>query len=177
MKVKMPKGSVISKKDFLDASEKTARDLGKRVHRAYNELTSDWRTDYARGEIDAPVVFEESVRRSSDRITLTVKTDSDKYRYVDLGTEKHPIPPRPDNPTGMLMFPAEFTPRTAVKSLEKRSGGKKWKGPWTTTPYVMHPGNDARHFEVPIIEEQIPIVMKEWIVNVRKAIKIQTESV
>ena len=176
MKVKMPKGAVIKQKDFLDASEKTARDLGKRVHRAYNELTSDWRTDGKR-PIDVPVIFEERVSRGSNRITLTVKTDSEKYRYVDLGTEAHPIDPRPENPTGLLKFPSEFTPRTSVRSLSKRNGGKNWSGPWTITPHVEHLGNDARHFEAPIIEEQIPIVKKEWVINVKKAIKIETESV
>jgi hypothetical protein len=177
MKVKMPKGATIKKKDFLDASEKTARDLGKRVHRAYGELTSDWRTDGAR-PIDVPVIFEERVSRSSDRVTVTVKTDSLKYRFVDLGTEPHPIEPRPENLTGLLKFPSEFTPRTTVKSLAKKDGGKNWGGTWTMTPHVEHPGiKEPRHFEVPIIKEQIPIVKKEWVINIKNVIKIDTESV
>lgn len=171
---RMPKGSPISEKDLLDACHKTAKNLGTRVKRTYAELTSDWRTDGER-PIDVPVVFNKKTTRLTHRIRVEVKTDSLKYKYVDLGTESHPIDPKPDNPTGLLKFPSEYSPRTSVKSLKTKRGGKNWGGPWTITPHVEHPGNKGRQFEVPIIAEQIPIIRRELINNISKKIKFNLE--
>jgi len=157
LKTEIPK-SVPSTQEFMKSFNDVGKRLAKRVHRSYDDLTSDWRGDYARGDIDAPVIFGEKISQNKERTLVEVKTDSDKYRYVDLGTERHDISPR--SPDGVLVFGSQFTPRTSVKSLATKSGGKS--GSLIFTAYVKdHPGVKARHFEHPIIIEQTPIVTKE----------------
>lgn len=170
LKVILPK----AKKITVDKAVKSAaKDLTKRVHNTYRKLVSDWRDDGAR-DIDVKPEFDESVTKKSDGVLAEVKTDSLKYRFVDLGTKRHNIDPRPDNPTGLLTFPKGFTPRTTVRSLGKSSGGKDYQGPWITTPSVKHPGSDARHFEAPIIEEQTPLVIADLRKYIKAELKVDT---
>ena len=172
LKTEIPK-SAPSTQEFMKSFNDVGKRLAKRVHRSYDDLTSDWRGDYARGDIDAPVIFNEKISQNKERTLVEVKTDSDKYRYVDLGTEAHPIKARPDNPTGVLVFSSQFTPRTSVKSLTTKSGGKS--GPLIFTTTVDHPGVEARHFEHPIIIEQTPVVTKELMRALGDNLKVGTE--
>jgi hypothetical protein len=169
--VKLPKDKI---SNVQGAFKKTGKDLAKRVHKTYDELVSDWKDDGQR-EIDVRPEFHEKVTLTTGKMIVSVKTDSEKYRYVDLGTEPHTIEPRPDNPTGMLVFPSGYTARTRVRSLQTRGGGKH--GPLTVTPIVPeHPGNEAREFEVPINKEQTPLVIDDLKKNLSKQIQIETES-
>ena len=169
----LPKESKELKRKVDKAFRYSIKKLATRVNKTYDELVSDWRDDRDR-EIDVRPEFKQSFSKKRNGWLLEVKTDSEKYRYVDLGTDRHDIPPRPDNPTGLLVFPRNFTPRTTVGSLQKRSGGKS--GPLVFTPYVKdHPGNKARNFEAPIIKEQIPLVLKDLRKGLKKAMVVETE--
>ena len=145
---------------YYNGLRSVGRNLARRVNKTYDELVEDWRNDGKR-DIDVRPSFERTIYQSSGWMEVHVKTDSLKYRYVDLGTKQHPIVPRPENTLGLLIFPKEYTPRTTVGSLEKREGGKNLAGPWVYTNYVDHPGNEPRNFELPIIEEQKPLVLDE----------------
>jgi hypothetical protein len=145
--------------------DKVLRDIGsklaKRVHNTYTELTGDWKQDGQR-EIDTPVNFQEKITKDSNGMLVEVKTDSLKYRYVDLGTEAHPIEPRPNNARGLLVFSSKFTPRTKPGDLKTGSGGKDTGSPTVFTPYVNHPGiKEPRNFEAAINQEQMPIIMDD----------------
>ena len=177
VKVKVPVSTISA-----DRLKKSLTEIGKRlatrVNQTYYELTSDWRTDYARGEIDAPVVFTKKITWTHKGMTVEVKTDSLKYRFVDLGTEPHPIDPKPypENPHGYLVFPEFFEPRTYVQSLEKNpSGGKDWDGPTIWTRHVDHPGSEGRDFEHPIYVEQTPIIIDELRRVLGDNMKVETE--
>jgi len=100
---------------------------------------------------------------------VEVKTDSLKYRYVDLGTEPHPITPRPSNKSGMLVFGSTFKARTKPGVLRTGDGGKS--GMTVFTPYVKHPGiKEPRNFEATIDKEQIPLIKED----LRETFKILT---
>lgn len=172
IKATLPKVDKALKQKTEKAFESSAKNLAKRVHNTYDELVADWRDDRDR-DIDVRPEFDESISKKPKGILVEVKTSNLKYRFVDLGTGEHPIDPRPNNPTGLLIFPRNFTPRTTVGSLQKRSGGKS--GPLVFTPHVEHPGNKARNFELPIIEEQKPLITKDFYKNMGKALKVETE--
>jgi hypothetical protein len=175
LKVTVPK-SKFTEKDLEDGFKQTGKDLAKRVHKTYNELVADWKDDRKR-EIDVRPEFTESVTRKGGGILVEVKTDSEKYRYVDLGTEAHTITARPENPSGLLRFPRGYTPKTQVRSLSvNASGGKHMSGLWAIAKEVEHPGNKARQFEAPIIEEQKPIVVVDLKKYLKDKIKVETET-
>jgi hypothetical protein len=171
LKVTVPKAKFKNlDKAFTDAG----KDLAKRVHKTYDELVADWKDDRKR-EIDVRPSFDETVRKTTAGVRVEVKTDSKKYRYVDLGTDPHPI--TANNPSGLLKFPRGYTPKTQVRSLSvNSSGGKHMSGPWAMTPEVKHPGNDARQFEAPIIEEQKPLVIIDLKKYIKSELKVETET-
>lgn len=174
VKITIPK--IDATEEEIDESfKKVARKLAWRVHRTYDELTSDWRKDGAR-DIDVPVVFNPKITKKAKGILVEVKTESLKYRYVDLGTKSHTITPRPDNKLGLLIFPSEYKPKTSVKSLNKVEGGKDMSSPWLFVKRVEHPGNEGRDFESPIIDEQKPKVIKDLKDSLDNIIKIETET-
>ena len=170
--------SSISETALKSAVKKIGRNLAKRVHQTYDDLVSDWKDDGGRDGLDSKPEFVEKITQTSNKMVVSVKTDSLKYKYVDLGTDPHPIDPRPENTSGLLVFPSgEYTPRTRVGSLQTRSGGKDWNSPMVFTGHVeRHPGNEARNFEKPINEEQIPLVIEDAKKELGKQIKIETES-
>jgi len=169
-KATLPKGKIGNIDKAFDTAGK---DLAKRVHKTYDNLVSDWRDDGAR-DIDVKPVFDESVSKKSKGLLVEVKTNNLKYRFVDLGTPPHEIAPKPDNPSGLLTFPSGFTPRTTVKSLQKRTGGKS--GPLIFTPHVDHPGSEGRNFEAPIIEEETPIVIADLKKYIKKELRVEVET-
>lgn len=75
-------------------------------------------------------------------------TESDVYGYLNEG-----VPPRiirAKNAT-MLRFQTEYTPKTQVKVLGSRAGGKS--GPWTSKKEVNWPGIEARKWDEAIAEK------------------------
>lgn len=169
IKARLPvpqKKSAVFEKMLTDVGGK----LAGRVQETYKELTGNWKQDGER-PIDTPVVFKEKLTRKTGGLLVEVKTNSLKYRYVDLGTESHDITPRPDNPTGLLKFPQEFRPRTQPKVLKMRQGGKNWGGPWMTMTHVVHPGiKEPRNFEETINREQLLPTYKDLAAGYMKVI-------
>lgn len=177
LKAEVPK---VNKADFNKALRDIGDRLAKRVHKTYDELVVNWRNDRDR-DIDVRPLFVEKITVSARGMKVEVKTDSLKYRFVDLGTRPHEINPRPENKYGLLIFPKEFTPKTTPQVLGYDSGaGKNWDGPFIRTPHVEeHPGiKEPRMFEIPIIEEQIPIVTRDIVstlsVKLKKLVETET---
>lgn len=162
MRVTVPK---VNTPNLQQAIRTAATNLGKRVHKQYDDLTGQW---------NDPPQFDEKVNVRATRTIVEVKTLNNKYRWVDLGTSPHPIDPRPENTTGLLVFQAGYTPSTTPRSLKTRSSSRS--GPTIFTPHVDHPGSEPRHFEVPIAKEQKPLVKDELIKLIKNNLKIGTET-
>lgn len=162
MKVTVPK---VSDRGVQQAIRKTAENLGRRVHQQYDDLTGEW---------NDPPVFEETVNVRNTRTILEVKTTNSKYRWVTLGTQEHDIKPRPDNPYGLLIFQKNYRAGTTPRSLATRK--PKRSGPTVFSKGFVHPGSEPRHFEIPIAEEQKPLVRDEMKSLLKQSVKIETES-
>lgn len=139
--------------DFERMLKDVGGKLADRVSDTYEELTGDWKQDGER-PIDTPVIFQKELTRDSGGLLVEVKTNSLKYRYVDLGTEPHPIYPKQEG--GLLVFPSKYTPRTKPGVLKTGSGGKDYSSPIIFTRYVKrHPGiKEPRNFEEKINKQQ-----------------------
>ena len=152
------------------AIRSVAYSLNSRVGKTYDNLTGSWR--------DKPE-FNMKVTTRGSVTTSEVKTGNAKYLWIDLGTKAHPIDPRPENPHGFLVFGKGYTagtkPRSLTPSRPKRGGNLVF------TRHVEHPGIEPRHFEIPIYEEQKPIVVKELQKAlgdyIGKAIKVSRENI
>ncbi len=180
LKARVPKARRAKRESFNNALKGVGDELAKRVHKTYGELVADWRVGGR--DIDTRPVFVKKITLDSRGMKVEVKTDSLKYRFVNLGTKEHEITPRADNPHGMLIFPSEFTPRTTPQTLDyDPDAGKNWEGPIVVAPHVYHPGiKEPRMFEIPIIEEQTPLVMSDLKMTLSKRlgklVTIETET-
>jgi len=164
-KVTMPSDSGFAQQKFMNRMRQIGNKLADRVHHTYGELTTYWH--------DVPQ-FTKNVQVSPNEMIVKVQTTNLKYRFVDLGTKAHPITPKN---APMLVFPLKYTSVTKVESLHTRHGGKDYNGPWIHTDHVEHKGTQARNFEKPINEEQIPLVQKDFneIMKHFKLITLETE--
>ena len=104
------------------------------------------------------VKFEHIVSLAQGNIAILVTTDDEIYRYVNEGTKPHEIwagiYTGKSNKT-TLFFPSVFTPKTKPGSLVSGAGRKGKRD--THTPYVEHPGTEARNFD-----EQIEKKREKW---------------
>lgn len=145
IKTKVPSAS-FNKTSFVSDMRKMGNELATRVKGTYdNEVMDTWKSK-AR--------FVKDVKASQTLTTVKVKTGSNVYRYLTQGTNPHIIAPKEDNPTGLLSYQVDFTPKTVVGELKSRPGGKS--GAYINLPIVEHPGNEARNYEELIIDEQLP---------------------
>ena len=169
MRVSVPK--IQDSKAHLDmAIRSVAYSLNSRVGKTYNDLTGSWN--------DKPE-FDMKVTTRGNVTTSEVKTGNLKYRWIDLGTGPRDIVPRKDNPTGMLVFHGPYKAATKPRSLVSRKksvGTSKF-----VLPIVRNHEIKARHFEIPIYEEQKPIIVKELQKSlgdhIRKHIKVSRENI
>ena len=169
MRVSVPK--IQDSKAHLDmAIRSVAYSLNSRVGKTYNDLTGSWE--------DKPE-FDMKVTTRGNVTTSEVKTGNAKYIWVDLGTKAHAIDPKPTNPHGFLVFRKGYKAGTKPRSLS--SSKPKRSGDLVFTRHVEHPGSEARHFEIPIYEEQKPIIVKELQKalgdHIRKHIKVSRENI
>jgi hypothetical protein len=152
------------------AIRSVAYSLNSRVGKSYAGLTESWKTKPE---------FEMKVTSKGNITTSEVKTGDAKYRWIDLGTKPHPIDPKPTNPHGFLVFRKDYKAGTKPRSLS--SSKPKRGGDLVFTRHVEHPGVEPRHFEIPIYEEQKPIVVKELQKalgdHIRKHIKVSRENI
>lgn len=115
-----------ARKAIRNAQQKT----GKAIEKDLKFLVKSW---------DTEVKFKVKV---SQRCVLTVKTDSDVFKFVDQGTEAHEI--FPTQAGNFLRFSSDYRPKTMPGSLRS---GKGFRGGKTIkTRFVNHPGIVPRHF-------------------------------
>lgn len=166
-KVKVPKSKFRSS-TFVSDMRKMGNEIAKRVNETYaNEVMATW---------EKPAEFVEDVSATQSLTKVEVKTDAEFYRFLTRGTSgPYPISPRPDNPTGLLKFATEFTPKTTVGTLRSRAGGKNPAGPWYVGGTVEHPGIKARNYESLIIEEQTPWIREYFADVLKSSIELRSE--
>jgi hypothetical protein len=102
------------------------------------------------------VKFEKTVDLG-DPLRAAVYTDDEIYRYVNDGTEPHPI--FAGIYTGKsnkraLAFPGTFSAKTAPRVIGSGAGASG--GKTSVVPYVNHPGTEAREFDAVIQEKWTP---------------------
>ena len=121
-KVKVPTAKFKST-TFVSDMKNMGNELAKRVDETYkNEVMASW---------DKQIPFVKDVSATQKLTKVEVKTSVPFYKYLTRGTKKdYPIPPRPENPTGLLKFATDFTPKSTVGSLRSGKGGKNPEGPW-----------------------------------------------
>lgn len=116
------------------------RKAGTAIKKDFAATTRTW---------EHKVKFEVVVSLAGGGPTLLVATDDKIYRWVDEGT-KGPYPIWAGFWTGksdkkVLAFPSEFEPKTTPRVIDSGPGFSG--GDMVLTPYVEHPGIEAREFD------------------------------
>jgi hypothetical protein len=126
-------------KDVKDAMKHAMLNHGTKVEKQFGKITRNWSEQ------------PKFVIKVSQRLVLTVTTDSDIFKWVDQGTSAHVIRPRG---SGTLRFRPGFTPKTKPGVL-KGFAGRSFGAPIETT-MVKHPGIEPRNFTRTIEREWGP---------------------
>lgn len=113
--------------------EEVVDDLAKEARTLYKRTVDSWS--------DRPT-FTIAKRVRPGEVVAEVGTDSMRYKYVDEGTRSRDIVPR--SAGGVLVFRADYTPRTRPGSLS--SGAKSSGGPLIFTKRVRGHSIRARRF-------------------------------
>lgn len=165
LKAKVPVVPKTLTSQFTSQMRAMGNRLASRVDNTYKTLLGDWKSKPQ---------FTKTVNVSQKETKVEVKTNSNVYAYVDLGTPPHIIKPKPSNPKGLLIFPGNYDAATRPESLQTRQARRYGEMQYRTI--VHHPGSEARNFEKPIIEEQTPIIIKEFKDVIGNTIIIKTET-
>ena len=83
------------------------------------------------------------------KIKVSVTTDDEVYLWVSRGTKPHLITPL--DPDGVLVYQEEYHPKTHIGLIEATDGGEE--GELVFSKYALHPGIEARNFDVTIREK------------------------
>lgn len=121
--------------------KKAMRILGKRAEKELKRPAKTW---------DHKPVFDIEITEEKAQII----TEDPPYGYLDEGTQEHLITGKPN-----LAFSSEFSPKTAVGSLNAVAGNKGAID--TVVGTVRHPGNEARDFTGQVEKIMEPLVLKE----------------
>jgi len=154
-------------KDWLRSWGRQGDGLMVVVEAAVDDLADEAQALYKQtvGSWDNRPTFTITKQVTAHEVTAKVGTDSLIYKYVDEGTRSRDIVPR--SAGGVLVFRAEYTPRTRPGSLS--SGAKRSSGPLIFTKRVRGHSIKARRF-TPQVREKVqekvrPVLsrrMKEW---------------
>lgn len=148
--VKTIKPARFKSEAFARAITAAANEAGKEIQKDFEATTKTWKHK---------VKFIREVDVKTSPVQVLVGTDDMIYRFVDEGTEPHPI------------FAGIYTGKSNKKALAFQWGGKgsyKAKtspgiigsqaggptGPFVAFPYVEHPGTKPRDFD--------KIIQKKW---------------
>lgn len=137
------------------------------MQRALTRTSSQARRDLkatTRTWTKQPRFYVKRIRRRGE-VGFFAGTDNVIYKYVDEGTEPHPI--RPKN-AKMLRFQSGYTAKTKPGILRAGAGGAFGNTVWAKE--VMHPGTEARGFTKLVAErmqtklqKEINLALAEWI--------------
>lgn len=98
-----------------------------------------------------PVFKTEAKVSTTEGATARAWTDSDKWNWVDQGTESHPIPVR-NAPYLVFRWGPGRRPKTKVRTLGSGRGAQGRN--WAKRKIVQHPGIKAREFSQEVIERR-----------------------
>lgn len=131
--------------NFNRAMKKTADDMEK----DFKRTVKTW---------EHKVNFKKEMEASAHSISVHVSTDDPIYRYVNEGTKPHDI--WAGAYTGKsgkkaLAFPGTFSAKTAPGVLDAKGGSSG--GGTVHTPFVSHPGTEARKFDEVIERKWRPL--------------------
>lgn len=128
------------------------------IQKDYESSTRTW---------DTKVVFDTSLKKSSDLLEFATETNNLIYTFVHEGTKPHIITPK--KPGGVLAFNSKFTPKTRVGQILSRAGGSS--PPVRFATRVNHPGTKGRKQSELIETKQTPRVMRILTKSINKGIK------
>ena len=119
---------------------------GRGIRRDFQKTTEHWKHD---------VQFDLEISLTLPGPFVLVATDDEIYGYVNNGTEEHLIwagiyTGKSDKTT--LFFSSQFVPKTRPGVIGSNPGFVGERD--THTPYVEHPGTEARNFD--------KIIQKTW---------------
>lgn len=121
------------------------------LKKMFEAFVSDW---------DVPPQFTVEITLEPGRIKVTVRPykkrkSSQRFEWVDKGTEPHVIVPRPDNPHGLLFFQLDYQPHT-MPVAQAHVGPGEATGPLVVARFVNHPGTEPRLVSETIQEQTYP---------------------
>lgn len=94
-------------------------------------------------------------------VTTLVGTDDERYGWIDKGTRRRTIKPRPENKSGLLVFPSGYSPATKPGFIGSYPTGSY--GPLVFTPIVKKHKIKARRFT--------ETIAKKWKPKYRRALE------
>jgi hypothetical protein len=119
------------------------RDVGEEIREDFEDTTKTWN--------HKPVWEPRFVipKVGIDSITVETSTEDKRYLWTAKGTKKHFIPQIPGK---ILMFPSEFIPKTFPGIINSGAGFSG--GDPVFSSGHMHPGTEARNFDLTIAKNQ-----------------------
>lgn len=127
--------------EILNEVRKTGRDIRK----DFEKTTATWKRKPE---------FDIDISLTAPGPIVEVSTDNKIYRFVNDGTDPHPIFAGiftgKSNKKALAFFPSS-TPKTAPGIIGSGSGSQS--GDRVARPYVDHPGTKARNFDETIAKK------------------------
>lgn len=136
--------------------------IGRAMLRDYRKTVQTW-TKKPR--------FRKEAKVTRSFLKVTAGTDNEIYAYVDKGTRRHIIRPKPSNKKGLLFFRSGYRAKTRRGFIGSTAGGSF--GKVVVARKVDHPGSEGRHFSVTIQEKRRPWFLKlskELMVDIADAV-------
>jgi len=144
-------GKVIKPRRFDD--KVFARKIAAAAKKAVNGIEGDFEKTTKHWKHDVP--FEKLVALPPPAVEVMVATDDEIYNYVVKGTPPHEIwagAYTGKSDKTVLAFSSQFVPKTQPGIIGSNPGFVGERD--THTPYVEHPGTEARDFD--------KIIQKDW---------------
>lgn len=139
IRVTVPK-SILDQNAVVSELKRVLRSkTGPDIKHLFEGATSTW---------DPPPLFSIADINRADAIGVTVSSSDRRIGYVNFGTPPHVIRPKTG---GMLRFQTGYRAKSRPGSLKSSTGGKF--GPYTSQPFVHHPGSEARAFDQAVQDE------------------------
>lgn len=152
LKLKPIKAKKVRSAGYLGALIAEQEATMKVVQADYEKTVARWKE---------PSVFNTVTKggaRSQKRITTTTSTTDKKFGWVDRGTPRRTIKPRPENKSGLLVFPSGFTLSTVPGIIGSRTSSRH--GPLVFTPIVKGHKIKARKFTPTLKRRWEPIYQR-----------------
>jgi len=149
-------GGVITFKPILIKRAISAKDMTRALEASVSHIVNLMNTDFDKTHKTwkrKPKFVKSGPKRSGQRLTGHVGTDSEIYGYVSKGTRKD-YPIRPRRPGGVLAFPGgKYKAKTRPRVIGSRAGGAR--GPIRFAKHIpKHPGIKARDFDEEIAKRR-----------------------